>query len=79
MLQKHSDLTAPERASLSMPRSMRAGRSVGKPKPNTHTTMKREQRRQSLSYKETVRDRFPGASRAFIQRLINIQDGKEKP
>jgi hypothetical protein len=41
--------------------------------------MKYEQRKKSKPYAETVKERFPNATPEFIDRLIRIQQGKEKP
>lgn len=41
--------------------------------------MKFDQRKKSPPYSETVKSRFPNASDKQIQRLINIQNGVERP
>jgi len=41
--------------------------------------MKKEQRKKSPPYSETVRNRFPKASDEFIERLLKIQRGQEQP
>lgn len=41
--------------------------------------MKYEQRKKAQPYAETVKHRYPNANPKFIQRLIAIQRGEDRP